>query len=125
MGLPDCLQEVGQGRRPICVPCLLEREGGIASGNCLTRGQLLTVDFGTYSPFCRAAAGRSVIGGAAELKSPLDQGSHPLALPISTSWRAAPRPQGTMAGPSNRPSAMPAMQSAIHRVAFKAPDQQQ
>jgi len=31
---------------------------------------------GTYSPFCRAAAGRSVIGGAADQKCLLDQGSH-------------------------------------------------
>jgi len=43
MGLPDCLQEVGQGRRPICVPCLLEREDGIGSSLSHLLAQPLTV----------------------------------------------------------------------------------
>ena len=35
-----------------------------------------SLSHGTHSPFCPGAAGMSVIGGAADQKSPLDQGSH-------------------------------------------------
>src|SRR5215813_2868940 len=40
MGLPDCFPKVGQGRRPICVPCLLEREDRIEPGNYLSRAKI-------------------------------------------------------------------------------------
>jgi hypothetical protein len=89
MRLPDCIPEVGQGCRPICVPGLLECEDGIALSLPYPFAQLLTAAYGTSSttrhnqPRGRGAGRVPVTAPCATSSSPVMTPSLPVLSPTS------------------------------------------